>query len=221
VPSPVEGGGDELVAWAVAAAAAPVGEQHHTVSRFRKVKMPLEDNGADGDLHVNIAVGSLADRLIAAHTPGGGVEKEDHLIVARRREIEIVLADRHEPPGHRDADDLVGFGQVPNRLVRGNRRSQNDPRGAEVTGHLTGHSSSRARRDAVVDDDRGATRQVDALTSSPQPCDTLFKHFPLTAFDRTQVRVGDPGASHHIGIEHLGSALTDRAHGQLRLERHP
>ena len=182
--------------------------------------MPLEDNGTDRDLHVNIAVRPLADRLIATHSPSGGVQQEDHLIVARRREIEIVLADGHEPPGHRDAYDFVGFVQVPNRLVRGDRRSQNDPRGAEVTGHLTGSSSSRARRDAVVDDDCRATRQVDAVTSPSQTCDPLFKQFPLTAFDSAKVRVGDPGASHDLGIAHLGSALTDRAHGQLGLERH-
>jgi len=51
--------------------------------------MPLEDNGTDRDLHVNIAVRPLADRLIATHSPSGGVQQEDHLIVARRREIAL------------------------------------------------------------------------------------------------------------------------------------
>jgi|PersoiStandDraft_1058852.scaffolds.fasta_scaffold191351_2 hypothetical protein len=73
----------------MAAAAAPVGEQHHAVGRLRKVQMPLEDNGTDRDLHVNIAVRPLADRLIATHSPSGGVQQEDHLIVARRREIAL------------------------------------------------------------------------------------------------------------------------------------
>src|SRR5665647_2996461 len=95
--------------------------------------MPFEGHRTKGDFDIDIAIGSIAYRPAAPYAPCGHVEQDDHLLVARWREVAIVVADRHEPPRHRDEHDLIGLSQIPDGLSRSNRPGPDHLRRAEVT----------------------------------------------------------------------------------------
>src|SRR5450830_65428 len=209
--------GDEPVARAVAAAAAPVGEQHDAGHGFGKVQVTLEGDRTDGDRDVDVAVRGVPDRRHALHASRCGVEQDDDLLVARRGEVAVVVADRHELRWRRDAHDLVGSGQAPVDLHRGDGHGHDDSRGAEVACHLAGDARRGAGRDAVVDDDRDAPGQVDGISAPAQACDARRELSPFATLDRGQLVVGDPGGRQHPRVERARAALPDGPHGQLGL----
>ena len=80
-----------------------------------------------------------------------------------------------------------------------------------------GDAHRRARGDAVVDDDRGAPREVDRACIAAEPRDPGLEFVALAPLDRgelsrLQAHVGDD-----VVVEHPRPLLADRAHRELGL----
>ena len=93
----VEAISDEPVARAVAAAPAPVGKQHHTSRRLRKVQVSFENHRTERDLDVDIAVRSVAGRGLHCGiiTALGGVPRL-HKSALIPQTSKMLAAEEHE-----------------------------------------------------------------------------------------------------------------------------
>ena len=77
----------------------------------------------------------------------------------------------------------------------------------------------RAGRDAVVDDERGATVERDALGAAAESRRAACELVALARFDGCQVGGVHMGGTENVLVEDAHVALADRAHRELRLER--
>ena len=125
---------------------------------------------------------------------------------------------REERRGRLDAHELVGLGD--GRVRRCDRDGEDHPHGAAVPGHRAGGACGGTGGDAVVDDDRGPSRQVLAPAATAEPLEPDREALGLAPLDGGQLRLGDAGPGHEGAVQHAGAALADRPHRDLGLPRH-
>src|SRR4029079_16641067 len=97
-----------------------------------------------------------------------GAEEGQHLVVRDLVEAVVPVAHRGEALRLRRAHDLVGIpSELDHRLGCGHRHGEHHPGGVGGTGHGDRGPGGGARRDAVVPEDGGLSRQRQPGTDSP------------------------------------------------------
>ncbi len=180
-PSALEDLRDVPVSGTVSTAATAMSEYDQPDRPGRQVQVPWQHDHSGRDLHVGIdpSAGRATSECGLTRTPVGTVEQDGHLVVARRREVHVVLPDGQERFGCRDADDGVSIGEPPQGVGRSNGHSQHDLRSTELPRHLTRHPRGRPGRHPVVDDERHTSLQVEARTTAAQARDARVQHGAL------------------------------------------
>jgi hypothetical protein len=77
----------------------------------------------------------------------------------------------------------------------------------------------RTGRDAIVNDHRDPTVQIEALTAAPEPGDPVLELPSFVSLDGLPLIRGDLSPSDQVTVYDLEPTLADRAHRQLGLER--
>ena len=148
------------------------------------------------------------------------VEEGDDVLIGGRRERLVELSDGEERRLGADADDLVGMRlQLLERGRGRDRHAKHDVSRAALVESLEGGANGAARGDAVVDDDHGASADVDGAPAVTVRADALG-HLALLLHDELgQLLLGHADELHRVPVDVHGPLLGHRANPELGLYR--
>ena len=152
---------DGDVARAVATAPAAVGEYDESSCITGNPEVAGKDDPLTGGYADRARALDGAAGFAAGASGPGLLEEADHLVVRYLTEIRVPEADGAQLLRRVQHHHPIGFpGKALHDRRRCDRRGDDDRGRATLTGRLEGGADRAARSDAVVDDDRGAPREL-------------------------------------------------------------
>ncbi len=223
-PGAVQHGRDEAVPRAVATAATAVREHDDRARAVRDRQVTANARVSGGHLDVFVTPGWIAhggwvrrDRVVRRRR----CQQPHDLVVGGLREVGIELTDCEEVLGRGEGDHLVGdISQRGDGGVRSDGRGHDDTTSPLCARHLARSARSRAGRDAIVDDQRGASRQRNTVARTAKPCGAARELLAFACLDLADLGSGNAGHGDNLLVEDADIAFADRAHRELGLERH-
>jgi len=145
---------------------------------------------------------------------GGAAEEFADFGVGGLGEVLVPLADRLEPGGREEADDLVGFlGEPLADGRRGDRNSDDDAGGVAQAESGDGGAHGGAGGEAVVDEDDGAAGDVDGRPVAAVGLLAAFELGALAVEDEAELVGGGAGMEDGGFVDELDCGTADAAGG--------
>jgi hypothetical protein len=153
---------------------------------------------------------------------GVACEQSGDVVVGNRFEVVVERSDGEELCWYPDAHEVVCHACEQFLCTsRCHRNRDDDPRGAGTASDDTSSPGRCSRRDAVVDDDRGAAEQNRGWTACSESLHSAIELGANRELDRLELRRCDSGARDDLIVHDEDATLAHSAEPELGASRHP